>query len=443
MKKFNIQLLSLLVILSLAFTTSFAQQEQNSKVVIIQKIENADGTTSTVKKVIDGEKGLQSILENLQTLENNQSGSNTDINVEVKDEDLLMYFRKASNKKGEAQKEMEELKIFMSGDLENFKLDDIHFSEKEKITKPLLGVYADESGNGEGLKLSGIVSGKGAESAGLKSGDIVTQINGNAINNVYDLRNELNKFKPGESVNVNYTRDGKAASTQVVLAESTRWRTKRNPCKVFIGVQLGGENFAGRGVNIDGIIAGWPAEKAGLLAGDIILALDDVEVNDNNELLIERNKHASGEFFTLSILRGGNEIDVEAQFRTCDEQETEEEVIEEPVIEVIEEDIPEIKQDGPVDNNDLGIELKLESYKAFPNPTYGKVRLQFIAEEGPTTIQVMDFTGKVLFKENLWHFDGYYNKEIDIKDGIPGTVIVHISQDGNKVSKKLVLMPRA
>ncbi|MCB0651774.1 MAG: PDZ domain-containing protein [Saprospiraceae bacterium] len=455
MKSFNIRLLSLILVLSLALTTTFAQNQSPSQMVIIQKVENTDGTTSTVKKIISDKAELKAALEGLGTLDAkdvNLHFVTEDTKTEDTDtdnEDMIMFIRKAKDKNAEANQEFESLKIFMSDEITNVRLDDAPIAEKEKITKPLLGVYIDESRNGDGVKLTGVVNGKGSEKAGLKSGDIITHINGQAVNNVYDLRNELNKYLPGASVNVNYSRDGQVADTQVNLSESTTWQTKRNPCKVFIGVQLGGHNFAGRGVNIDGIIPGWPAEKAGLRAGDVIVALDDAEVNTFDELLTERNKHTPGEFFTLSILREGNEIDIDGQFLVCQEEEgspeafvEEEDATEvDPVME-IPEDIPTTVENGPLDNEIDGA-LKLEAYRAFPNPTYGKVKIQFIAEEGPTTIQVVDVSGKVLYKEQLRHFDGYYNKEIDIKDGTPGTVVLYISQNGKTVYKKLVLMPRA
>lgn len=455
MKNLNIRLLSLILVLSLALTTTFAQNQSSSQMVIIQKVENTDGTTTTVRKTISDKAELKAALEALGTLdakdvnlhfvtEDEQAeGTDTD------NEDMIMFIRKAKDKNAETDQEFESLKIFMSDEITNVRLNDAPLAEKEKITKPLLGVYIDESRNGDGVKLTGVVSGKGSEKAGLQSGDIITHINGQAVNNVYDLRNELNKYQPGQAVNVNYSREGRVSGAPVTLSETSTWETKRNPCKVFIGVQLGGHNFAGRGVNIDGIIPGWPAEQAGLQAGDIIVALDDAEVNTFDELLTERNKHLPGEYFTLSILRGGKEMDIDGQFLVCQEEEIpQEEIVEmeevtevSPIVE-IPEDIPTTVENGPMDQEIDGA-LKLEAYRAFPNPTYGKVKIQFIAEEGPTTIQVVDVSGKVLFKEQLRHFDGYYNKEIDIKDGTPGTVVLYISQNGKTVSKKLVLMPRA
>ncbi len=447
MKNFNIRLLSLTFLLLFALTTIFSQNSSSEKAIIIQKVENDDGTVTTVKKVFENKGELKEYLHQLGDIK----AQDVDLHFVTEDsegenlseDDMLFYFRKANNKNSEVVKELEALKVYMSDDFTDIHLAEAPQTEKEKVTRPLLGVYADESSNGQGLLLTGVVSGKGSQAAGLQSGDVVTKINGQDINNIYDLRNVLNLCQPGESVKVTYQRAGESKTVNVVLSETTTWQKKRNPCQVFIGVELGGHNFSGRGVNVDRIIPGWPAAAAGIRAGDVILALDDVEVNNHNDLLIERNKHNSGDYFTLSILRKGMEMDIDAQFLTCPEEttaSTEEEAPE--VLNKIPDDIPLTVENSALDEEVDGA-LKLVAYRAFPNPTYGKIRLQFIAEEGPTTVRIVDVSGKVIYRDVLNHFDGYYNKEVDIKDGKAGTVVLQIQQQDKVVTKKLVLMPRA
>jgi C-terminal processing protease CtpA/Prc len=447
MKNVDIRLLSLTFLLLLAFTTAFAQKSYTEKAVIIQKTENADGSVTTVKKIIENKGELKEYLQQLGEIQ----AKDVDLHFVTEDsegddlteDDMLFYFRKATYKNNGADAELDALKLYMADDFTSIQLDEAPRAEKEKVTRPLLGVYADESSNGNGLLLTGVVKGKGSDVAGLQSGDVVTDIDGQSINNIYDLRNILNQRQPGESVKVTYQRAGESMTTDVVLSETTTWQKKRNPCKVFIGVQLGGHNFSGRGVNVDRIIPGWPADKAGIKAGDVIVALDDVEVNNHHDLLVERNKHNAGEYFTLSVLRAGVEIDIDAQFLPCPEETTAVGAAAAPeVINQIPDDIPTTVENSPLDEEIDGA-LKLEAYRAFPNPTYGMIRLQFIAEEGPTTVRIVDVSGKVIYKDVMNHFDGYYNKEVDIKDGTPGTVVLQIQQADKVVNKKLILMPRA
>ncbi len=64
---------------------------------------------------------------------------------------------------------------------------------------------------------SAVVKGGAAEKAGLKAGDIITRINGVEINADNDLAVLLSAYNPGDSVNVNYLRNGNSAQTEVVL----------------------------------------------------------------------------------------------------------------------------------------------------------------------------------------------------------------------------------
>jgi serine protease Do len=60
----------------------------------------------------------------------------------------------------------------------------------------------------------------------------------------------------------------------------------------------------------DSIIAGGPAEKAGLKEGDIITKVDSDAVDENTSLTAILDKHAVGDQVTLTIIRGGKQITV-------------------------------------------------------------------------------------------------------------------------------------
>lgn len=55
--------------------------------------------------------------------------------------------------------------------------------------------------------------------------------------------------------------------------------------------------------------AGSPAATAGLLVGDVLLALDGHSVRHPGELL-ERVRERAGETLTVRVLRGGQETDL-------------------------------------------------------------------------------------------------------------------------------------
>jgi len=92
----------------------------------------------------------------------------------------------------------------------------------------------------------------------------------------------------------------------------------RNPCKVFIGV---GTSAVSEGLKVDYTVDNTPATTYGVQAGDVILTLDGVAVRSQSELIRERDKHQQGEAFTLSILREGSPMTIQARFKACSAEE--------------------------------------------------------------------------------------------------------------------------
>jgi putative serine protease PepD len=77
----------------------------------------------------------------------------------------------------------------------------------------------------------------------------------------------------------------------------------------IIGVHLD-TAFAGDGAKIadpngSAVIAGGPAARAGLKAGDVIVAADGERITSPEELIVAIRKHAPGDRMTLTYLRGG------------------------------------------------------------------------------------------------------------------------------------------
>ncbi len=71
----------------------------------------------------------------------------------------------------------------------------------------------------EGVILVEITSGSGADKAGLKAGDVITQLNGVAISNNGYLKYVLYKYSPGDVVELTYVRGSKVEKAKVTLTE--------------------------------------------------------------------------------------------------------------------------------------------------------------------------------------------------------------------------------
>jgi len=72
-----------------------------------------------------------------------------------------------------------------------------------------VGVIPDYSSSPEGFKISGVNPNSPAEKAGLRGGDIITQIGEKKINDIYDFTYTLSDHKPGEKAELRFLRDGK------------------------------------------------------------------------------------------------------------------------------------------------------------------------------------------------------------------------------------------
>jgi putative serine protease PepD len=77
-----------------------------------------------------------------------------------------------------------------------------------------------------------------------------------------------------------------------------------------IGISLD-MNYMGEGAQVAtsgrGILSGSPAEKAGLLGGDIVIALDGKPINGPEELIVSVRSKNVGDVVTLTYKRDGVE----------------------------------------------------------------------------------------------------------------------------------------
>ena len=66
-----------------------------------------------------------------------------------------------------------------------------------------------------GVKLSGATKGGPADKAGVKGGDVVVDVAGKAVKNIYDYTYVLESLKVGEMVKITVVRKGKKITLEV------------------------------------------------------------------------------------------------------------------------------------------------------------------------------------------------------------------------------------
>lgn len=77
---------------------------------------------------------------------------------------------------------------------------------KDKNLPALKGVYVD-----------GVIADGAAADAGIEPGDVITRVGEVEVNNVPELQEQINRFRPGDKVAISYMRNAKEKTTNVVL----------------------------------------------------------------------------------------------------------------------------------------------------------------------------------------------------------------------------------
>ena len=80
------------------------------------------------------------------------------------------------------------------------------------------GTVPDYAAEAKGLLLGGVIAGGPAEQAGLAKGDVIVEIAGQSIANIYDYTFALELLKIGEPAKVVYLRGGQRRETTLTPA---------------------------------------------------------------------------------------------------------------------------------------------------------------------------------------------------------------------------------
>jgi serine protease Do len=175
--------------------------------------------------------------------------------------------------------------------------------DKGHVTRGWMGVQvqpvtkdiADSMGlrQAQGALVAEPQPGSPAEKAGIKSGDVITAMNGAPLKDSRDLARNVAQLAPGTSVKFDILRDGESKSISLTLGElpnqqQARAETGDNDRAAptsgipHLGLQLAPaaevEGAGNQGVAVLGVEQGGPAAERGLQTGDIILEVGGKQV---------------------------------------------------------------------------------------------------------------------------------------------------------------------
>jgi Do/DeqQ family serine protease len=169
---------------------------------------------------------------------------------------------------------------------------------------PVTSDIAKEFGVAEstGALVAGVAPGSAAERAGVKTGDIITSINGVAKKDPGELRYAIGLLHVGDKVEIGLLRDGKPRTVTAIVAERTDVETAN---AVDINKGLEGADLTdapeGGGVLVKSLQDGSPAAQSGLRPNDLIVGVGRTPVT-NTKTFRDAAKGAS--VLILNVRRG-------------------------------------------------------------------------------------------------------------------------------------------
>jgi serine protease Do len=169
------------------------------------------------------------------------------------------------------------------------------------VVQPITPAMAKALGQSEpkGV-LVGDVSAKGpAQASGVERGDIILELNGNAINDSNELRNTISMMQPGEPVKLQIVRNGSTQNLTVKLGELPNSKEQAENSQegaskdAFEGVSVDnldantakqlGLPASTKGVVVTGIDPASPKADSGLREGDVIQEVNHLRVHNVGE----------------------------------------------------------------------------------------------------------------------------------------------------------------
>ena len=81
--------------------------------------------------------------------------------------------------------------------------------------KPRLGIQAQDTEDGKGVKVLSVDGESAADKAGIKKDDVITEFDGKKINSTEDLVNANRESKDKSSFKITFNRDGKSQSVEI------------------------------------------------------------------------------------------------------------------------------------------------------------------------------------------------------------------------------------
>ncbi len=149
--------------------------------------------------------------------------------------------------------------------------------------------------NLDGVYITRVNPASAAYEAGLKKGDVILKINGNPVNSTPQLQEQVAKFRPGESIDVSFLRNGNLTKGKVILKNRNNSTNLINKNQSLLLRSLGFdlrdltpdeiEETGGDGVFVLSINRGSRIDVTNMEPGFIVKKVNDKNISSVTEVI--------------------------------------------------------------------------------------------------------------------------------------------------------------
>jgi Do/DeqQ family serine protease len=176
-----------------------------------------------------------------------------------------------------------------------------------EVKRGRLGIVMEDVAGAEGARVADVQARSPAAEAGVRTGDVVTALNGRPVRGAAELRARLGVVPVGENVELRVRRGNDVQNLKARIGEVERGQTAGGqavpglPGAAFADAQRGPV----RAVLVTAVQAGSPAFQHGLRSGDVVLGVNQRRVGSVQELA--KLLKAQGRI-ALNVLRGETQL---------------------------------------------------------------------------------------------------------------------------------------
>lgn len=199
---------------------------------------------------------------------------------------------------------------------------------------------------------------------------------------------------------------------------------KESGATAFLGVSVKHNEGEDVGVRVVAVTEGSAADRINLPVGAIIYVIEDLVVHSPCDFGAIVAEFYPGDKIKINYEIDDTEIVAEAILGARLNSTV-------TWVPCCETPLPEVAK-----NTDLGT----ESLFIAPNPNTGYFQLSFeLEEEEPVIIRMTDNSGRVVYKETITAFNGFYNNHLDLSSAAAGLYYLNVIQKHKVISKKVVV----